>query len=43
MLSGGPVTGSTGLGALDEVLGGLYWGENVVWQFEFTADVIVVF
>lgn len=24
----------TGLGALDEVLGGLYWGENVVWQLD---------
>jgi transcriptional regulator with XRE-family HTH domain len=25
---------STGLEALDEVLGGLYWGENVVWQLD---------
>jgi len=23
---------STGLGALDAVLGGLYWGDNVVWE-----------
>lgn len=23
---------STGLSALDDVLGGLYWGDNVVWQ-----------
>jgi transcriptional regulator with XRE-family HTH domain len=27
---------STGLGALDEVLGGLFWGENVVWEFDGT-------
>ena len=25
---------STGLEALDEVLGGLYWGDNVVWQLD---------
>lgn len=25
---------STGLDALDSVLGGLYWGDNVVWQFD---------
>lgn len=25
---------STGLDALDEVLGGLYWGDNVVWQLD---------
>ncbi len=25
---------STGLDALDDVLGGLYWGENVVWQLD---------
>jgi SAM-dependent methyltransferase len=25
---------STGLGALDEVLEGLYWGDNVVWQLD---------
>lgn len=25
---------STGLDALDAVLGGLYWGDNVVWQFD---------
>jgi transcriptional regulator with XRE-family HTH domain len=25
---------STGLGALDAVLGGLYWGDNVVWQLD---------
>jgi transcriptional regulator with XRE-family HTH domain len=27
---------STGLDALDDVLGGLYWGDNVVWQFDGT-------
>jgi transcriptional regulator with XRE-family HTH domain len=25
---------STGLDALDQVLGGLYWGDNVVWQLD---------
>src|SRR5688500_9601424 len=25
---------STGLDALDEVLGGLYWGDNVVWELD---------
>jgi transcriptional regulator with XRE-family HTH domain len=25
---------STGLAALDDVLGGLYWGDNVVWQLD---------
>src|SRR5688500_9390849 len=25
---------STGLDALDEVLGGLYWGDNVVWRLD---------
>ena len=25
---------STGIDALDEVLGGLYWGDNVVWQLD---------
>ena len=25
---------STGLETLDEVLGGLYWGDNVVWQLD---------
>jgi transcriptional regulator with XRE-family HTH domain len=25
---------STGIDALDAVLGGLYWGDNVVWQFD---------
>jgi hypothetical protein len=25
---------STGLDALDVVLGGLYWGDNVVWQLD---------
>lgn len=27
---------STGLDALDAVLGGLYWGDNVVWQLDAT-------
>ena len=35
MLSGA-LTVSTGLDALDDVLGGLYWGDNVVWQFDGT-------
>jgi transcriptional regulator with XRE-family HTH domain len=30
------LTVSTGLAALDAVLGGLYWGDNVVWQFDGT-------
>jgi transcriptional regulator with XRE-family HTH domain len=30
------LTISTGLDALDDVLGGLYWGDNVVWQFDGT-------
>src|ERR1039457_2683273 len=25
---------STGIDALDAVLGGLYWGDNVVWQLD---------
>ena len=25
---------STGIDGLDAVLGGLYWGDNVVWQFD---------
>src|SRR5947209_11870342 len=25
---------STGIDALDGVLGGLYWGDNVVWQLD---------
>ena len=25
---------STGLEALDEVLGGRYWGDNLVWQLD---------
>jgi transcriptional regulator with XRE-family HTH domain len=28
---------STGLDALDAVLGGLYWGDNVVWQLDGVA------
>jgi transcriptional regulator with XRE-family HTH domain len=27
---------STGFDALDDVLGGLFWGDNVVWQFDGT-------
>lgn len=27
---------STGIAALDEVLGGLYWGDNVVWDLDHT-------
>jgi transcriptional regulator with XRE-family HTH domain len=29
-------TVSTGLAPLDDVLGGLFWGDNVVWQFDGT-------
>src|ERR1700743_2680411 len=28
---------STGLSALDEVLEGLFWGDNVVWQMDGAA------
>ena len=28
------VRASTGLDALDQVLGGLYWGDNVLWQLD---------
>jgi transcriptional regulator with XRE-family HTH domain len=28
------LSASTGLDALDAVLGGLFWGDNVVWQFD---------
>lgn len=32
---GGPERrGSTGVPTLDQVLGGLYWGDNVVWQLD---------
>src|ERR1700736_94013 len=36
MLHGGPEEQrvSTGLDALDAVLGGLYWGDNVAWQLD---------
>jgi transcriptional regulator with XRE-family HTH domain len=36
MLDHGPTEGgvSTGIDALDVVLGGLYWGDNVVWQLD---------
>ncbi len=29
---------STGIEALDAVLGGLYWGDNVVWQVDSTSE-----
>jgi transcriptional regulator with XRE-family HTH domain len=32
-------TGTTGLEVLDSVLGGLYWGDNVVWDVESAGDV----
>jgi hypothetical protein len=32
-------TGTTGLEVLDRVLGGLYWGDNVVWDVESAGDV----
>jgi transcriptional regulator with XRE-family HTH domain len=36
MLDGDHITQrvSTGIAGLDEVLGGLYWGDNVVWQLD---------
>ena len=27
-------TATTGIDELDEALGGLYWGDNVVWEVE---------
>jgi transcriptional regulator with XRE-family HTH domain len=35
--AGPPARVGTGVDALDAVLGGLYWGENVVWQFDRTS------
>jgi transcriptional regulator with XRE-family HTH domain len=35
----GPETASTGIAALDAALGGLYWGDNVVWEAEDAAAV----
>lgn len=32
-----PARVSTGVDGLDRILGGLYWGENVVWQFDRTS------
>ena len=32
-------TGTTGVAELDRALGGLYWGDNVVWDAEAAADV----
>lgn len=32
-------TGTTGVGELDRALGGLYWGDNVVWDVEDADDV----
>lgn len=29
---------STGIDALDIVLGGLYWGDNIVWELESTSE-----
>lgn len=34
MLHENPETASTGIAELDEALGGLYWGDNVVWEPE---------
>jgi transcriptional regulator with XRE-family HTH domain len=36
----GPHTATTGVLALDRALGGLYWGDNVVWDAEAGADVV---
>jgi transcriptional regulator with XRE-family HTH domain len=35
----GALTASSGIPALDEALGGLYWGDNVVWQADEDAPV----
>ena len=35
----GASTASSGIPALDEALGGLYWGDNVVWQADDDAPV----
>ena len=33
-------TGTTGVNELDRALGGLYWGDNVVWDAEGADDVV---
>ena len=33
----GALTASSGIPALDDALGGLYWGDNVVWQTDEDA------
>jgi len=42
MIENRAVTASTGLPELDQVLGGLYWGDNVVWEAE-QEDVLAPF
>jgi transcriptional regulator with XRE-family HTH domain len=37
-LSDRPTTASSGIPELDHVLGGLFWGDNVVWEFEAEDD-----
>ena len=39
----GASTASSGIPALDEALGGLYWGDNVVWQADDDAPVDAFF
>jgi transcriptional regulator with XRE-family HTH domain len=36
--SGRPTTASSGIPELDRALGGLFWGDNVVWEFERADD-----
>ena len=42
MADGRTITASTGFPELDQVLGGLYWGDNVVWEAE-QEDVLAPF
>jgi len=37
--STGTVTAPSGIPGLDDALGGIYWGDNVVWEVEAGADV----
>ena len=37
-LSDRPTTASSGIPELDRALGGLFWGDNVVWEFEAVDD-----
>jgi transcriptional regulator with XRE-family HTH domain len=37
------VNATTGIGELDEALGGLFWGDNVVWEAEDAASLLPFF